>query len=333
MNSNKIYIIAEMACSHDGSMDKARAIIDGAGKAGADIIQLQIWALRHVLTPEHEVYEVCRKIELTQRQWRDMAAYSRQRYPKMEIYVCVFEHQSVDFIETLGVDGYKLNSADLSNPYVLDRVAATGKKINLSVGASTTQEIRAALERVGKRSKAPVTLMYGFQNFPTELGDINLDYMATLKGSFGLPVGYQDHCDAETGPAFWVPAMSVGMGTSVLEKHITHDRSLKGIDHQSALNPDEFGDFVRMVRELELARGSGEARPFSGAELKYRKFQKKSVVAVRPLKAGERLKEQDLDFLRGAQLGLPPDQAGKVIGRTLKRDIPVHHNIREEDCS
>lgn len=330
---NKVYIIAEMACSHDGSVELANKIIDGAGLAGADAIQLQIWSLPYVLAPSHKVYEVCKRIELSQDQWKDMVQYSRTKYPLMDIDCCVFEHKSIDFIDSLGIDGYKLNSSDLSNPYVIDKVAATGKGINLSIGASTMTEIQTAIERIRRTSKAPITLMYGYQNFPTSVSDIHLNYMMTIKKLFKLSIGYQDHCDAQTQEAFWIPALAVGMGASVLEKHITHDRSLKGVDYESALNPDEFKSFVGMVRSLESAKGTATAKEFSADELKYRKFQKKSIVAARSLKVGERLQEQDVNFLRAAELGLPPDQASKILNRIVKRDIGMYQLIHEEDVS
>ena len=99
-----------------------------------------------------------------------------------------------------------------------------------------------------------------------------MNYMLKLKDFFELPVGYQDHCDADTESAFWLPAASMGMGVNVLEKHITHDRSRKGQDYESALNPDEFIRFVEMVRVLEKARGNSNPRPFSDDEIKYGEF-------------------------------------------------------------
>jgi N,N'-diacetyllegionaminate synthase len=331
--NNKLSVIAEMACSHDGSIDLGKKIIDGAGNAGADAIQLQIWALQHMMAPSHTVYEVCKKIELSQEQWKELNDYSRNRYPAMEVYCFIYEHRSVDFAESLKVNGYKLSSADLSNPYMLDRVAETGKKINLSIGASTQEEVQKALERIQKKSKGQITLMYGYQSFPTSIKDIHLNYMMRIKDIFNLPVGYQDHCDAQSKSAFWIPAFALGMGASVIEKHITHDRSKKGVDHESALNPDEFKDFVAMVRDLQAAQGTAEDKPFSPEELKYRKFQKKSIVAIRPLKAGTTLKEEDFHFLRAADLGLPPDQTGKIIGKTLKKDIEALCVIQESDVA
>ena len=331
MTQNKTFVIAEMACSHEGDSDLAKKIIDGAAEACADAIQLQIWSLVHMMAPQRPEYELLKKIELSRDEWSDLVDYTRDKYPEMQIYVCVYEHQSIDFIESLNIDGYKLNSSDLSNPHVLGKVAATGRAINLSVGASTLGEIQAALEKTRAISEAKITLMYGYQSFPTRPEDVHLNYMMKLKELFETPIGYQDHCDAETGSAFWLPAAAVGMGVDVLEKHITHDRSFKGIDHESALNPDEFLRFVEMVRILESAKGSSIPRPFSDAEIKYRKFQKKSIVAARNLISGEELTEHDILFLRADHMGLQPAQKGQIIGHILKRDISAYNLIQESD--
>jgi len=333
MKNNEIYIIAEMACSHDGESALARKIIDGAGQAGANAIQLQIWSLVHMMTPYRHEYEMLKKIELSRDEWKELVNYSRNHYPGMDIFSFIYEHNSIDFTESLGIDGYKLSSSDLSNPYMLDRVAATGKKINLSIGASTLAEIQTAIEQIRKVSQSNITLMYGYQNFPTSTKNIHLNYMVKLKELFELPIGYQDHSDAETEAAFWIPALSVGIGVSILEKHITHDRSFKGLDHESALNPGEFERFVSMVRELEFAKGISIPKPFSSDESKYRKFQKKSIVAAHNLKAGTQLQETDINFLRADELGFAPDKADKIIGKTIKRDISAYRIIREDDLS
>jgi sialic acid synthase SpsE len=333
VKDNQVYVIAEMACSHNGKEELGRQIIDGAGRAGADAIQLQIWSLADMMAPGHSAYEVCRKIELSREAWKFLADYSKQNFPEMDIYAFIYEHKSIDFAESLDVQGYKLSSADLSNPYMLDGVAATGKKINLSIGASTIEEIKAGIERIRRKSQAEITLMYGYQGFPTTIQDIHLNYMVKLKEMFGLPMGYQDHCDGQSHSAFWIPALSLGMGVSVLEKHITHDRSAKCVDWESALNPDEFENFVTMVRELEAAKGASETKPFSPEELKYRKFQKKSIVAGRALKAGEKLQEKDIRFLRAAELGLPPDQMDKILDKILKTDVAMYQPITEKDVA
>ncbi|MDP3722496.1 MAG: N-acetylneuraminate synthase family protein [Candidatus Omnitrophota bacterium] len=329
----QVSIIAEMACSHEGDPALARAIIDGAGRAGADAMQFQIWSLADMVVPHHPDYQKLTGLELSRAQWTDLASYVRDRYPAMQIIACVYERASADFCERIGVDAYKIHSADLSNPWLVRHVARSGKRIDLSIGASTLDEIQTALEWIRAASPSTIWLMYGFQDFPTRAEDLQLEYMRNLKQLFGLPVGYQDHSDAEHGAAWWLPAAAVGMGIDILEKHLTDDRSRKGVDHEAALNPDEFVRFVGMIREIEAAKGQAAPKPFSPAELRYRRYAKKSLVASRPLAAGTRLTEADLVFMRADRLGLPPDQAGRLVGRMTKRKIETYHVIQEEDVA
>ncbi|MCP3930790.1 MAG: hypothetical protein GY705_17015 [Bacteroidetes bacterium] len=317
----KTYLIAEMACSHDGNSELAIEIINGAGQAGADAIQFQIWKLADVLVPDHPDYESAKKLEFSHEQWEKIADYSRRYYSNMQIIACVYERGSVDFALKMGADAFKLHSADLSNPDLVKYVAQTGKRIDLSVGASSLDEILNAIQWIKEISNSEIWLMYGYQNFPTPTDNIHLDYMMTLKSLFKLPVGYQDHTDGDHDASFWLPAAAVGMGVNILEKHITHDRSLKGADHQSALNPDEFKRFADMIREVEIAKGDATARQFTSEELEYRKYSKKSIVAARELLAGDIIKKDDLLFMRASTLGIPPDKASVFINKKTLRNV------------
>lgn len=331
MNKDHVFLIAEMACSHEGNPAFARKIIDGAGQAGADAIQFQIWKLQEMMVPHHPDFEKVSKIELAQEEWADLASYVREHYPQMQIIACVYERGSVDFAEGIVVDAYKVHSADLSNPHLVKYVANTGKRVDLSVGASTLDEIRTAIEWIRDASDSEIWLMYGYQNFPTLTDEVHLRYMIKLKQLFELPIGYQDHSDADTEAAFWLPAVALGMGVDILEKHITHDRSFKGVDHEAALNPDEFARFVQMVRTIEGAMGISTPKSFLEEELKYRKYAKKSLVASRDLPTGSVLSDGDLTFMRAEEMGLPPDQSTRLIGKQTRRFIARYQLVREED--
>ncbi|NWK55162.1 N-acetylneuraminate synthase family protein [Verrucomicrobiaceae bacterium N1E253] len=328
---NNTYIIAEMACSHDGKVDLAKQIIDGAGKAGADAIQFQIWKLSESLVPSHADYDFCSTLELSQDQWGELVGYVREHYPEMEIIGCVEEPASVQFCEKVAIDAYKLHTSELSNPVMIDEVAKTGKRIDLSVGASTLDEIQKALTRIRSLSDADVWLMYGYQNFPTDPEKVNLDWLVTLKNLFGLRVGYQDHTDAESAGAFWLPAASTGMGIDVQEKHITHNRSRKGCDHQAALNPDEFARFVEMCKTLDCAKGEYRPRSFSADEQKYRKYAKKSLVANKDLLEGNVITGSDLVAMRANDLGLPPDEVEILLGRKLRKAVAKYELVTIKD--
>ena len=328
-----IHIIAEMACSHEGNPKLARTIIEAAGVAQADAIQFQMWNLGRMVVPHHPDYPMLQQIELSPATWKELADFTRDRFPQMQIIACVYETSSVDLGESIGVDAYKIHSADLSNPFLIEYVAKTGKRIDLSVGASTIVEIQTAVDWIRNAGNDLLWLMYGYQGFPTPTNAIHLDYMKKLKELFELPVGYQDHSDGESDAAFWLPAAAVGMGIDIIEKHITHDRSFKGIDHEAALNPDQFTRFVAMVRELEIARGSSLPRPFSPHEEKYRRYSKKSLVAARDLPPNHTLTLDDLSYMRADKLGLPPDQASSLVGRATRRAIAAYDLISGDDLN
>jgi len=327
------FIVAEMACAHEGNITLAKTIIDGAADAKADAIQLQIWSLTHMMSPQRKEYELLQRIEFSQSEWKGLVNYSREKYPQMQVFVCVYEHSTIEFIDSLGIDGFKLNSSDLSNPLVLEKVAKTGLPINLSVGASSISEIQSAIDKIKSISNSNITLMYGHQSFPTKPENVHMFYMKKLADLFELTIGYQDHCDADHESAFWLPAASMGMGVSVLEKHITHDRSKKGIDYESALNPDQFVKFVEMVRCIDKAKGTSTPRDFTHDEIKYREFQKKSIVAAKELSKGSILNDKDIVFMRAETLGYSPAQIDVVVGRVLTKDINAFDTITEDSIS
>jgi len=328
---NQTYIIADMACSHEGKCSLARKIIDGAGQAGADAIQFQIWILNKIMVPHHPDFKRVSSLELSRPQWASLMSYTREKYPYMKIIACVYEQESVDFCETEGVDAYKIHTSDLSNPDLIKYVAKTDKRIDLSVGGSTIDEIKTAVEWIRSAMSYKIWLMYGLQNFPSPTNEVHLRYMLKLKELFELPMGYQDHSDANTEAGFWLCASALGMGIDILENHITHNRSLGGVDHEAALNPDEFAHFVTMVRTIEGALGTSIPRPFNADELKYRKYAKKSLVASRRIATGTRLTPQDLTAMRSDELGLPPDKIGLLIGRAATREIQAYQLLKESD--
>lgn len=328
------YVIAEMACSHEGDPALARQIIDGAGKAAADAVQFQIWSLADMVVPHHPDYELLNRIEMTREQWSDLAQYLKSRFPDMDIIACVYENKGVDIALEIGAEAFKIHSSDLSNPDLIHRIAGTGKRIDLSIGASTLDEIKSAIEWIRNVSfQTELWLMYGYQVFPTPTEAIHLSFLKKLKTLFELPVGYQDHSEGGSAPGFWLPAMAMGIGADCLEKHITHDRSKKGIDHQAALNPDEFHEFVQMVRTLDEAKGVPVPRPFIEQELSYRKNSKKSIVAARDIEADDIVEKKDLLYMRSDVLGLPPDRAANITGRRAVRPIKQYSLIHEEDMS
>lgn len=319
-----VFIIAEMACSHEGSLENAKKLVKVATEAKADAIQFQVFLAREQVVPHHESYALVSRVELSPDEWTELFDYSKQF--DLLRFSAAYDKPSVNLVSKLGVDAFKIHSSDLSNLDLVRDIAWRGKPITLGTGASTLGEIEEAINVIKSEGNEDIILMHGMQNFPTNVSDANLKFLKTLKNVFQLPVGSQDHTDADSELSLIVPLLAIPLGTSVIEKHFTLDRNLKGTDHEAALNPGELKKFVEYVRVAEGSLGSFSPHPFTPAEIKYRKYAKKSIVAARDIKAGEKL-TKDMFLCLISTPGLPPTEADKIVGRTAKVDIRQYENI------
>jgi len=320
------YVIAEMACAHNGEVSAARKLVDAADAAGADAIQLQFFVPEHTVTPHHEAHAVLQEIAFSEAEWTEVFSFARTRRP--HVWVCTYDVPSVALAVKLGADGIKLNSADLSNPEVLVDVARSRIPFTLGTGASSQEEIERGLQTASDQGARDVVLMHGVQNFPTAIDELNISRLAWLRQTFaGLPVGYADHTSGDDPFSRQVDLIALGVGADVIEKHICLDRG-HGIDSQAALEPDELSAFVETVRTGYRALASPGLSGFTKSDLRYRRFQKKSIVAARDIAIGETLCRADVAFLRNDTPGIPPiDWEARIAGRRTSRRIAKHENI------
>lgn len=331
-NDSQPYIVAEMACAHNGSIEEAKAIIDAAVAAKADAVQLQFFVADETVTPHHEAYSVVKSIEFDTNTWTNLVQFARDK--GIAVFACTYDVPSVQLAVDTKCDGIKLNSADLSNPDVLKAVAESGIPFTLGTGASTLDEIRAGLTTLQEFGAENVVLMHGVQNFPTAKEDLNINRLELLRKEFpNIPVGYADHTDGDNPFSQVVDLLAVAKGVALIEKHITLDRSQKGIDYQAALEPEEYINFVERIRNGFVALGTKEELPFTASDLKYRKFQKKSVVAARDISAGEVLKREDVLFIRNVEPGIPPKDFNLIEGKTITVGIDRFQNIDESNVN
>ena len=328
-NGCPVYVIAEMACAHDGSYEKAIQLVDSAVNAGADAIQLQFFRSDETVVPSHEVYSVLQRIEFSEEQWRNIIAHARRS--SIAVIICTFDLPSVLLAVSLGADAIKLNSADLSNPDVVGAVAKSGLPFTLGTGASFDEEIAEGLRMAREGGASQIILMHGVQNFPTKTEDLNIRRVKYLQNKFEMPVGYHDHTDGSDTFAGMVDLIAVGMGAHVIEKHITIDRSEKGIDFQAALEPEEFRNFVKNIRRAELALGRAEKTELTESDLRYRKFQKKSIVAAHEIESGKVLMRDDVRFIRNVEPGLPTVELPKLLGKRANKTIRKFDNLLAEN--
>jgi len=177
-----------------------------------------------------------------------------------------------------------------------------------------------------------MVLMHGVQNFPTRIEDAHMHRIKILASLFPFPVGYQDHTDASDPFSRIIDLIAIGAGARVIEKHISLDRSEKGTDYQSALEPSEFGNFVTMIRTAETAMGANRIHPLSPSEKEYRMFQKKGIVALETIQPEEPIALKKLAFLRcGVNPDLAPKDIDHVLGKKAKRQIDPFEPITRAD--
>jgi sialic acid synthase SpsE len=178
----------------------------------------------------------------------------------------------------------------------------------------------------------PVALLHGFQTFPTPIEEVRYRDLVRCKERYRVPVGFLDHTDGGSAFALVAPALAVAYGADLVEKHFTLDRSEKGYDYQSSLNPEDFYRMVELLRQAERAKGDGPAAASEGAR-RYHRMMARSIVAAALIPRGAVLEAGMLAFKRTDvrfEAGFAPREAHRVIGRRAARPIQADETIRDE---
>ena len=325
--SIRAYVIAEMANAHEGSLEKAFGIVDGATRAGADAIKFQCFTAEELLVKKHSMYETFRKLEMPWQHWEKLILYTKEQ--GLDVLCDVFGLESACRMIDLSPAGLKIHASDLSNTPLLRHVGNSGLPVLLSSGGASWIEIAEAVESLNKAGAHSIVLMHGIQNYPTAIRDCGLLKLRVLAEQFNLPVGYADHVDAEAAEAFWLPLLAVAVGARLIEKHITLDRSKRGTDFYSSLNPDEFARLIAFMRMCEEALGHWSLK-LSEAEISYRRSVKKGLVASAPLESCGPIREKDVVLKRieeeNSLVAFP-----QVLGKILKHGKEDEQGIRFSD--
>lgn len=210
---------------------------------------------------------------------------------------------------------------------MLEKISKLNIPINLSVGSSTTKEINYAVKFF--KNKKKIKLMYGFQSFPTPIKAINLSNIKNLIKKYNLDVGYQDHSAGEDLSGYYLPAFAIGLGAKIIEKHITLNRKKCKFDSESALEPKEFYNFIKMLRNIENISRKTNISKLNKYDFKYRKFQKKSLVFSRKMNKGEKICKEDLLILRINKEGISPKYINKIIGKKVIKNHNKYYSLKK----
>lgn len=322
------YIIAEIASAHCGNLEKLKSIITSSVNADVDAIKFQMFNVDYFVSTFHPNYPNNKKNQFNGEQWKEIFTFTKQ-FP-VHIWADVFDEGSADLAEHY-VDGFKLHSTDITNPFMLEHVAKKDKPIILAAGGATLPELKKAVQKMKEAGNTQIILSHGFQAYPTDITKVNIKRLKVLEKEFpDCIIGYHDHTDAELPLAVTIPLAAIAYGATVMEKHVTDDRSLKGFDYESSLNPEELKNLVYQIRAWESSLGN-DSFTMSEDEKKYRDYTKRYIVAKRVLKRGETLMLHDLAFKRSSPVGLSAQEYAKIIDLKLTRDIQRDETILPKD--
>lgn len=325
--SGSTYIIAEIGGNFT-TFDEASALVDAARDCGADAVKIQTFradtlASRTAMfementgvTSQHELFL---KYEIGESLHHSIAAHAAAR--GLDFFSTPSHADDVDLLERLGVGIYKIGSDDATNIPFLKYVAATGKPILLATGMCTMEEVREAVSAIQGEGNSRIALLHAVTSYPTHPENVNLLAMKRMAEELGLPVGYSDHT---LGTVACVAAAA--MGAVVLEKHFTLDKNAEGPDHMLSADPSELKALVEQVRLVETMRGSGLKVPAESERIT-RRNNRKSIVASRPLDAGEVI-GPDCIAVKRPGIGIPPRYFDSVVGRRAARPLAQDETI------
>jgi N,N'-diacetyllegionaminate synthase len=325
---DKVIIIAEAGVNHNGSFERAKAMVLAAKEAGADYVKFQTAVPELVISryAEKAPYqiantgevesqlEMCRKIHLGLEDYLPLKQFCDS--VNIKFLSTPFDLVSIDVLLKLEMDFMKIPSGEITNLPYLRKIAQSKIPVILSTGMSTVGEIRDAIQILVKNGlqQQKIILLHCNTEYPTPFEDVNLKAMTTLSETFGVKVGYSDHTKG-----IEVPVAAVALGAQVIEKHFTLDKTLPGPDHIASLEPQELKEMILQIRHIEKALGSKD-KFVTASESKNIAIARKSIVAAKTIIKGDILTEENVTVKRPGN-GISPMKWDEIIGKRAIRDF------------
>lgn len=323
-----VLIIAEAGVNHNGEIGLAKKLVEIAQEANADVVKFQTFIAKNLVTKTAEKakyqlessgesnfqLEMLQRLELSEYQHQELKKFANS--VGLEFLSTGFDIPSMEMLIALGIKRIKIPSGEITNLPYLRFIASQQKEIILSTGMSTLKEIDSALKTLvhGGAKLEDITVLHCTTNYPTEMGEVNLNAMVSIGREFNVKVGYSDHTKG-----IEVAIAAVALGATIIEKHFTIDCNLPGPDHKASLEPSELKALVRAIRNIEIALGDGLKRPMD-SELANRTVARKSLVASTKIQRGEILTAQNVTIKRPGT-GISPMEWDSIIGTTAATDF------------
>ncbi len=335
------YVIAEIGVNHEGSLATAKLLIESAKRGGADAAKFQTYKAGLIASkfspsywdttkePTTSQYELFTKYDaFGEAEYKELSMHCKKH--DIEFVSTPFDLGAVDMLEPL-VRYFKIASADITNTLLLKKVAATGKPVILSTGASNIAEIDAALAILRSAGANEICLMHCILNYPTRNENAHLGMLVDLRTRYPeLLLGYSDHTLPNEQMTSLIAAHL--LGAVVLEKHFTLDKTLPGNDHYHAMDEKDLARFQVSIKQVHELLGPSRAKAPIATEEISRLNARRSIVLTRDLKTGHTIAEQDLVAKRPGT-GISPMKWDEVVGKKLARDLPEDHILTWDDLT
>ena len=335
-----VTIIAEAGVNHNGSINTAKKLIEAAAKAGVDYVKFQTFKASNLvsasavksdyqkLNMENDIdntqLKMLQQLELSYSDHLELIEHCKKN--QIKFFSTAFDLESIDLLIAFGFELWKIPSGEITNLPYLEKIGSLNKKVILSTGMCTLEEIEDAIKVLLKNGtkKDNITILHCNTEYPTPMIDVNLKAMLHIKNTFGVDVGYSDHT-----LGIEVPIAAVALGASIIEKHFTLDKSMYGPDHIASLEPDELIAMVSAIRNIEQALGDGIKKP-SASETKNIVVARKSIHLKNDLLTGHIITKDDLMMKRPGD-GISPMKMYEVIGKKTKSVFLADHKLALND--
>ena len=325
-----VTIIVEAEINHNGDVELAKKLVDAAKATGADMVKFQCFVTDSFIAPGSSFLPIFRENELSLGDFRQVRDHADKA--GITMISTAGDLDGLAMIVDLDLPVIKVGSTNITHVSLLKAIAATGKPVYLSTGASTIEEIRSAMDILEKGGSGEITLFHCTVQYPAPDDVLNLRSLTTMMEAFpGAAIGYSDHSLGSIAAA-----AAVALGATVLEKHFTLDHDLPGPDHGFSADPQEFADYVHTIRSVETMLGSAEKEP-TEAEQNVRLNGRRYLTAFADIAAGEAITQAMVRPRRidASQVDprtlLRPELEEQVVGAKAARDIAAGTAMTRDD--
>lgn len=341
------YIVAEIGGNHNGDIELGKKMIKTAKECGADAVKFQLYRRSDLWTEDHlkelndglvklenvsnwstkelglnNIFEQVDKFAIQEQEHIEFFNYAREL--GIDYGTSAFTKNDVDFCIDQKVANLKIASCDVTNLDLIEYVISKNYPTQIALGMANLAEIEAIVRLIPEKYKHNVTLLHCISLYPPKDEYVNLNFLKTLRKTFGFEVGYSDHTFG-----FSIPLAAIALGATVIEKHFTLDKNLPGWDHKVSANPDEMRIIASESKRIVDALGNG-IKIVSEDEIAKQKKFRRSITTANYLKAGQVITYNDILFKRPGT-GIPADKYKEIIGRHVNRDIEANKTLFWED--